>query len=98
MSILVLIADVAGMIKAVGVDRPCRLFRVVEVTLHHVSSAYQYLAVRLRNFHLDAFERHPDRSDLIIVRTIGRHYTSLGHSVALQNRDTGCPKRVRQFL
>ena len=58
-AVVVELADVAGVERAVGVERLGRLLRVVEVAEEHVAAAAAHLAV-VGEEHVDAGEGHAD--------------------------------------
>src|SRR5712671_3840093 len=65
------------------------------ITAHYVRSADQHLAV-FGDDYFNAVEWFADRTDAIVVRTIGRHDAGFGHAIALQNIYARPQKRIRK--
>src|SRR5688572_11362612 len=97
MPVLVDIPDIAGVIEAFRIDRFGRLLRFIEITEHYVFATNEDL-VLCADLHLDPFERPSDRTDPIIVGTVRADDAGFGHSVSLQDRNAGSPKRVRELF
>src|SRR5687768_10757472 len=97
MAVLVYESDIASVIKTFAVDDLCRFFRLVVIAEHHIFSADQYF-VLFTYLHFDTVKRFTNGADLVIVGTVSADDAGLGHSVALQDRNSRSPERIRQFL
>ena len=90
MTLRVGISDVAGCKPTVAHYREAR-FRLSVVAAHDIWTTNQHLAI-FSNRHFDVRKWFADRTDTIIVRTIGANDARFRHTIALEDLNTRAQK------
>src|SRR5689334_17854447 len=98
MTVVISVTDVAGVIEAFLIEDTRGFFGVVIITLHYIFASDEYLAVLFADLHLDVGERLTDGANFVVLGTVRRDDTRLGHAVTLKDSDAGRPKCIGQFL